>query len=436
MSTRDWLSRFLGLAIVTSFGLAVMVASATKWLSWGGAKQGGQSTVQRPVAELPPSPVLVVPVRRENIEITDRYSGLLEPLERYRLSFEISGRIEKLGVNADGQPLDDGDRIRQGQALAVLDQRGLLARLEEVQALAAQAKKEFDRAERLRRENERSITEAEYIQRETELKVTQAKLKLALKAVDDATLTSKVDGVISRRMANIGESVGPQQLVFEVVQTDFVLLVVGVPESRITAVVDRLSEANRQRLRPDSDQLPLDERTFIARVTLAGKDPLGVPRKPMIGAVRRVAQTADQTSGLFSVEILLQNADQRLRPGQIAIADLIVGQIDAYRIPITSAQFTDNRAFVFFVDGGNTPVLPPQEGASYLAVRHELVPGNYFEQGTSLIVIDFPADNIVLRGQHRLVSDRPVKVLTAAESDVLGNGMLIPVVRMSESGAP
>jgi RND family efflux transporter MFP subunit len=429
----EWLSRFLGLVIITVFGVAVMVAAGNNWFSAGGAKSGDGD---KQAAQLTASSVLVIPVSRQDIEITDRYSGLLEPLERYRLSFEIGGRIEKLGVNVDGQPLDDGDRIRKGQTIAVLDKRGMLARLEEAEALADQADKELERAVKLRQANARSVTEAEFIQRQTEFKVTQAKLKLAQKAVDDATLTAKIDGVISRRLVNMGESVAPQQLVLEVVRTDSVLLVVGVPESRITAVVDRLAEAKRQSLRPDSDQLPLGDTTFIARVTLVGKDLLGSPREPMIGAVRRIAQTADQTSGLFPVEVLLRNASQRLRPGQIAIAELIVGRVNAYRIPITAAQFTDNRAFVFSVDGGEVPVLPPREGASYVAIRHELVPGDYFEQGKSLIVFDFPADNVVLRGQHRLVNERPVKVLTAESRDMSGDGGLIPVVRTSESDAP
>lgn len=432
MSFRQWLGRLFGLVLITVFAIAVMIASGTNWLSRQVDSDDGTGENS---TQLTTSPVLVIAVTEEEIPLTDRYSGLLEPLERFRLSFEISGRVERLGENGLGKPLDEGDTIRVGQVLAVLDQRGFEARLAEAQALAERAEKEWERAERLRQENNKAITDAELVQRQTDLRVAEAQVKLARKALEDATLVSKVDGVISQRMANAGESVAPQQVVFEVVQTDSLHLVVGVPESRITAVVDRLQEAKRQALRPDAKDLDDAEKSFQADVRLVGKDPRGRPWQPVRGTVVRVAQTADETSGLFDVEILIPNREQRLRAGQIAIAELVVDSVTGVQFPLIAAQFTDDRAFVFSVKAkGGQVVIPPQKSASYEAVRHELNPGSYVEQGTSLVVYDFPATNVVLRGQHRLVDGRPVKVLTAADSDVLGTGEQVPLVRLPDAG--
>lgn len=432
MSVRQWLSRLLGLIIITVFALAVMFASGTNWLFSGNNDSGTDEDQAR--AKLTPTPVLVIEVERHSVDITDQYSGLLEPLERFRLAFEINGRIEKLGANLDGSPLDDGDIVRAGQALAILDRRALEARVEQAQAQADQAEREWQRAERLNQENTQAITEAEYFQRQTDVKIAQAQLKLAQKTLDDATLVSKIDGVISRRMVNPGESVAPQQVVFEVVQTDSLLLVVGVPESRITAIIDRFNEARRQALRPDARNLSVEEREFIAQVSLIGKDPMGRPWQPVDGIVRRIAQTADETSGLFAVEIEVSNDSHRLRPGQIAIGQLIIDRVEGVEFPLTAAQFTDNRAFVYSVDGQGSTVIPPEDSADYLAVRHELGPGSYLEQGANMVVFDFPASTVVLRGQHRLVDGRPVKVLTQVDSDVLGSGEQVPVVRLPDSG--
>ena len=420
MSVRQWISRLFGLILITVFAVAVMIASGTDWL----ATTKGDAGVDAPKVELTATPVLVVEVAPTFVEITDHYSGLLEPLERFRLGFEINGRIARLGENAEGKPLDDGDAVRAGQTLATLDQRALKARVDEAKALADQAQTEFQRAERLKRENIQTITDAEYSQRQTDVKVTQAQLELALKTLDDATLTSKIDGVVSRRFANVGESVGPQQLVFEVVQTDTLVLDVGVPESRITAVIKRFNEAKRQSLRPDAKSLPREQTEFQATATLVAKDSHGRPLPANTGTVKRISQTADETSGLFSVEIEIPNKSHLLRPGQIAIAELIIDRVEGVKIPLTAAQFTNNRAFIYSVDGQGSPVFPPRKSGKYVADRHEFGPGMYLEQGANLVVFDFPAENVVLRGQHRLVDGRPVKVLREEKnkSDRQGSG--------------
>jgi RND family efflux transporter MFP subunit len=421
MTIRESMSRLLGLIIITAFALAVMIASGTNWLDLRPSADSDAADS----AEGVPSPVLVIPIEKRIVAITDHYSGILEPTERFRLGFEIGGRVERLGESATGMPLDDGDRVRAGQVLAVLDTSGLTVRVDEMQALADRAESEWERAERLHKENTQAITEAEHIQRQTDWKVAVAQLKLAQKTLGDATLVSNIDGVISRKLINAGESVAAQQVAFEVVQNDSLILVVGVPESRITAIIDRFEYARGQRLRPDAPTLAADEREFVARVELVAKDALGQPGESLAGVVVRIAQTADETSGLFAVEIRVDNAGHHLRPGQIAVADLIVGRVEAFQIPLSAAQFTDDRAFVYSVEG-DAEVLPPTDDAHYTARVHELGTSDYMEQGSTLVVFELAASNIVLRGQNRLVDGRSVKVLTqdSSRSSNIPNGDL------------
>ncbi len=115
--------RIVGLVLVSVFAVAIMLASGTKWLATG--KRTSSSSPEQPTTDPldVPAPVLVKRLEREPIEIIDRYPGMIRPLERYNLAFEIGGRVASLGETSEGKSLDEGDRVRVGQLLAVLDER-------------------------------------------------------------------------------------------------------------------------------------------------------------------------------------------------------------------------------------------------------------------------------------------------------------------------
>jgi multidrug efflux pump subunit AcrA (membrane-fusion protein) len=87
-----------------------------------------------PDAALPRTPVRIISLESKRRDVTQRYSGKVQAWETLTLGFEIAGRVEELGVNQAGEPLDDGDRVEAGQVLARLDDRILRARQAEAVA--------------------------------------------------------------------------------------------------------------------------------------------------------------------------------------------------------------------------------------------------------------------------------------------------------------
>ena len=399
------LSRILvGLSVVGGAILLVLATLGASRLGWKTAEDETAKTAAP--LELPPSPVSVQKVALETVEITDSYPGVIEPFERFALGFEIGGRVVALGVNSSGEPLDDGDRVEKGQVLAKLDDRVLRARVEEIEAQIketkarqgeaaarhAEADADWTRLQQVQQTNPEAITEATRDQTETDLKVANsqleviaaqasmldAQLAIAKKALEDADLLSPVAGVISRRLVNPGESVTAYQHAFEVLIVDQVLLVVGVPEAYVGEIrpgqpvhVKMLARNRFRRERPNHD-----------------------------GVVYRVAQTADETTGLFGAEVLIDNREGLLRPGQIGRGHIVISDdVKGYRIPRTAAVKRQGYTLIFAVDDTD--------------VARAVVLENWIEQDDDLVISELPdgLQTIVVRGQHRLVNGQPVQII-------------------------
>ncbi len=420
---------FVGMVILTVAALALAL-----WVTTGGLGRSGSEQSQA-VRVMPPAPISVRRIEPQRIEITDSYSGMVRPLERFSLGFEIAGRVAALGVNAAGESLDDGDRVAAGDELARLDDLVFRSRVEEAQAKLANAKAQCDqasaalteakaqlekaqsdlsRSKSLRSRRDGTITEGDYQAAVTEAAVAAAKLKsaeakvasadaqvaiaeaqlpIAKKNLADTRLVSPVDGVISRRLVNAGESINPQQVLIEIIQIDDVLLVVGVPEAYV-------------------GEIRLDQ---PVHVELLARDRFHNQRPQTEGHVYCVAQAADRTTGLFEVEILLPNPDGVWKPGLIALAKIVLSEIEGFRIPIRCVLLRDDKALLFTAAKQGQPIW--EAGQQGTADCLEL--DGWIEQGTDLIVPTLPPEHraIVARGQHRLVKGREVTVVDRDEDD-------------------
>ncbi len=412
--------RFAAMAVVTVFAAAVMLASGTRWFLPLFSSTSAE-TDEEPVVAPPPVPVSIEVANRETIELVNSYSGMVQPLERFSLAFEISGRIDHLGKDDEGRELDEGARVSAGQLLAKLDSRAAEAMLQEAQARHAQKLDDLQRSEELLRRNAAGVSESQLALRRSDVAIAQAQLDLAEKTLEDSSLLAPVDGVISKRYLKSGESVNVHQPVFELMQVDQVLLVVGVPEARIGPIIARYREVQRLKSAAkssytadappagDSDPATLAEDEFHVYVDLIGQDSLGRQWDTMIGRVHAVGQASDDQSGLFEVEILLDNPGRLIRPGRIGMSHLVVKAVDAFRLPAPATVVQDGQLYIYSLKPAETPVRflfwEFGQEQEFEAQRLNLTPGSYVEQGDELVVFDLPEEHrmVVVRGQHRLL---------------------------------
>lgn len=384
------------------------------------AKRDGGGIRPLAVVAAPKAPVEFSPLHVQICEITNTYAGKIEPWENYQIGFAVGGRVVALGSSEAGIPLDEGHRVRAGQVLATLDDRVFRAQKSEAAARIEQATSELRRAEQVRRNRASAVSESELEGLVTDLALAKAQYEIALKNLDDATLKSPVAATISQRMIKSGESVSPNQIVFELVENDDVLLVVNVPETHIRELEERMRavEQRRSRKNPSPEPPPdglVEETVFRAHVHLEGRNRFGDAWPKLEGEVFRIPQVSDSRTGLFPLEIRLSNDERLLRPGMVATADVVTARLSGYRVPESAVLFREDRAHLFSVtrEPAQMEMLYWTLGGSFIYRAQRVPLTRWIDQGETVFV---PAEeaslsSVVVRGHFRLADKQLLRVV-------------------------
>ena len=382
-------------------------------------KQPGSGVRQLPAIAAPKAPVAIEPLRVELCEITSTYAGKIQPWENYQVGFAVAGRVVSLGSNAAGVPLDEGDPVEAGQVLATMDDRVFRAQKSESAAKIEQATSELRRAERIRASRPSALTESELEGLVTDLALAKAQHEIALKNLDDATLRAPVAATISKRIIKSGESVNPNQIVFELVENEDVLLVVDVPESHIRELEHRMRVVQQQLAQLVPSALPTEDAVFRAHVHLEGRDRFGNRWPTLSGEVYRIPEVSDARTGLFPLEIRLTNAQRLLRPGMVATADVVTARMPGYRIPEAAILFRQRSAHLFSVtqEPAEMEMLYWKLGDSHIYRAQRIALPRWVDQGEFVFV---PAEevelsSVVVRGQFRLADKQLLRIVNFDE---------------------
>ena len=327
--------------------------------------------------------VAVREVARESIEITQHYTGIMHPWERYQLSFEMGGRIAGFNALDEATQFDEGMKVQAGQVVARLDDRLYQAAFHEAQAELDRAQAEKQRADELRQKNPKAMSENEYQTYLTNFSLSEARLERAATNLHNTQIRAPASGVISKRLVNPGVAVAPHVPVLEILEIDNLLLHIQVPESHVHQI--RLGQ--------------------LAHVQLIGHDLLHRPWPRLEGHVYRIAETAEQ--GMFTVEIKLPNpptgSPVTLRPGLVAQTDIVVQTLSGFRVPLDAGLKRENEWSLFVVSQA-TPSSPT-------ALRVPIL--EWIEQDEWLLLPDLPAAHrqVITRGHHRLQEGTPVRIV-------------------------
>jgi RND family efflux transporter MFP subunit len=260
----------------------------------------------KPVA----TPVRVSPAETLQESGGLRYSANIEALTQVNLAFKSAGYVDRIiqRKGADGRTriLQVGDRVSQGEILAHVREseysdrvNSAKAQVDQAQANYEKAKLDFERATNLYKSD--SYTKAQYDAAKAGLdsgaaSVESAKAgwQQARTGLADCSLQSPLTGWVLSRDVEIGGLVGSGTPAFALADTHLVKAVFGVPDTRVAAVKLGALQAITTSSLPDE---------FRGRIT-------------------SVSPSADPKSRVFSVEVTIPNADNRLKPGMIATLTL------------------------------------------------------------------------------------------------------------------
>lgn len=277
-------------------------------------------------------PVRTVAVQQKTIALPIHASGILTSSAEQRLSFKIGGVIRKVFV-------DEGDVVRPGQLLAVLDKTEIDAQVAQAQQALLKAERDLGRIEGLYKDSSATL---ELLQNATTGRdVAKETARIAQFNQQYAEIRATRGGKVIKKLMNEGEITGPGTPVFVLFETGANDWVVKINVS-------------------DRDWARLN-------LGMAAKVKMDAYEGAVFnGKVSDLAPAADPASGLYPVEIRIQPQGKRFAPGLFAQVDIAPSQSRSYvTVPVEALVEGDGKsAFVFaLLEGGENVRKAPVQVA-------------------------------------------------------------------------
>ncbi len=252
-----------------------------------------------------------IPVEIKTIKLGDviqslDYNGDIEAEYEVKVFSKIPDRIEKFYV-------DDGDKVQKGDAIAEIlaitikqNVRGAEAALVAAKAQEANLQVEFERAQRLYRENAMSKQQFDAAKTQFEAikaQVEQAEATLAnsKSQLEDARITAPISGIIGKRYFDAGDMASPSLPLVTVVQMDWVKISFDVTEL-------------------DLGKIKVGQQAVVQVKSY--------PNRSFTGKVSKISPVLDPLTRMAEVEVLIDNGDHLLKPGMFARVEVTTGIIN------------------------------------------------------------------------------------------------------------
>ncbi|HET6513862.1 MAG TPA: efflux RND transporter periplasmic adaptor subunit [Thermodesulfovibrionales bacterium] len=276
-----------------------------------------------------PVPVIVGKVQKVQERETVFVSGTVStPDSPAEVSFLVSGKVIFVGPR-------EGDYVKRGQRLASIDPIDYQLALTTATKQADMARIAFERAEDEHRRmkmlfdskslapNDYEKYKATYESDRQQYEQAIAQEKISRKRLTDAELHSPVNGFISKRSIEPGETASPGRPVFEIVELDTVEANVGVPETDIHLV-------------------KIGQKVFITIPAF--------PKQAFEGTVRIINVSADPGTRTYMTRIRVPNPGHVIRIGMVAEAKIVGDQkISMMTLPGEAIVRDDQGATMVFI---------------------------------------------------------------------------------------
>ncbi len=269
-------------------------------------------------------PAKLVVVQGAVDERLSRYPATVRSSETTDLSFPVGGLIQELAVS-------EAQKVEKGQLVARLDPRDFVSQVSSAKAQYDNAKSEFDRADRLAKQDAiaRSVVE----QRKAQLDSATAQLDAARKALSDATLVAPFSGVISKVSAEPFQNVQPGGVVASLFASDVFEATVDMPAS---VIAESSFHTNK---------------SVMVIFDLA-------PSNPVPAAFREASLEADPVSQTYEVTFAFEPPDDLvILPGMNATVEIVSSRVannatdmKGVRVQLSAILSEGDQQFVWVVD--------------------------------------------------------------------------------------
>lgn len=261
-----------------------------------------------------PVPVATQVVGFELHRAAEEVVGTVRSKQRAVIQAKISGRIMKY-VAVPGQ------MVKSGELLAELDAREILARHAQVVASLEQADRDLARYKQLIAT--KAISQQDYDAAEARQKVAVASLSEVDTLLGYATVTAPFDGVITRKLAEIGDLAMPGKPLMEIESPGSLRFEADLPE----AMIDRVKPGDTMQVR------------------------IATLKQPLEGTASEISPIADASSRTFLVKFDLP-ATAGLRSGQFGRVAIPMEETQVLQVPREAVMKRGQLEMVFVARDG------------------------------------------------------------------------------------
>lgn len=325
------------------------------------------------------APLVDVATVKSSSEIgAQSFTGKTKSAEEVNLAFKVSGQIQRVLVK-------EGDYVRAGQVVAVMDNRDYSVQLSATQAEYEQIKADAERVMALYKEG--NTTSSMYDKARYGLEQITQKLEHHKNQLADTQLRSNINGYVQTKLHESGETVSAG------------MPVVSVFASGATEVEIKFSA---------TDFANIDKFTsFYCKFDITGDEHFPL-------AVSRTSQEAN-SSQLYTVRLKFKTpiADKKITPGMTTM--------------VYSETIDKNASNVFYVpseavfnENGKTSVYIYDEKNGVVKARSVSI-SKLNSDGTSIIDGGLKSqEKIVVSGVHHIKDGQKVRLMPKTSSSNVG----------------
>ncbi|HSD91884.1 MAG TPA: efflux RND transporter periplasmic adaptor subunit [Methyloceanibacter sp.] len=333
---------------VLILAIAVAALAYRYWGFW-------QSETGTPAGPPPPAVTVSKPLVKEMQEWSD-FTGQFEARESVEIRARVSGYLESVNFT-------DGQLVKKGDLLFVIEPRPFELALETAKAQLAQseaqldlAKVQLERTAQLRKND--YATKETYDERVAQLSIATATRDAALAEVNQAqlnldytTVTAPVSGRVGRHEVSVGNLVmggtsgaGGTTLLTTIVSLDPIWLVFNVSEGDGMTYKRLIQKGEVKNARDNAVEVQgqlMDEKTWTLK-----------------GNIDFVDNQYDRSSGTIRVRAAFPNPDLFITPGQFGRVRVPMSQLRPTMLVPDAAVVTDQSVKLLFTVTPDGTVVP------------------------------------------------------------------------------
>ncbi len=299
-------------------------------------------------------PVKVETITQEDIELAQTFYGTVTPYAEANVQGEYGGKLILL-KGKEGDSVTKGEVIVQfdvsdtqlqiqqamaGKNTAIQSVNQTQSNFETIQANAKRYEELFKGGFIARQQldevrNQVQVAQASLGSAREQVKNSEVQIQLLQNTLKDLKIAAPISGIIDEKHFNLNEIPGASDVIYHIIDIAQVYVEVEVPETYISKVREQMA----------------------VQVTF---DSLN-PEEQFSGTVERIIPTGNAQSRNFIAKVLVDNPEQRIKPGMFARINLCLEQIEDVFVMNKKALLKEGDAYYVFKIVNNEAQKVPVE---------------------------------------------------------------------------